>query len=394
MRGNTVKKRLVGVAVGLAAILALSACSKSGTKASSGSSTGNGGTTAAGSAATDPALAAAEKRVQDALKEPASVGVTKPLSKKPATGKNVTYLQCGVGICQQIGAELKVAAKSLGWNITLTDQGTTPEQIVAAWTRALSASKKPDAILTSGVPNVVYQRQLDQARQAGIAVVDWASANKPNTPGIIFDINPVVDNEERGKLLADYAAVQTKGTANSVFINVPDFPTLVAEKVAYIAETKAVCPKCTVANLDFPATDIGTKVPSAIVSYLQQHPDVNYLTMSFDDMSVGVSEALRAAGLDSKVKIIGQSSNKTAAESIKNDRGQVATIPQGVGQMAYKALDVLARHFNGDSLDADKANLLPIWIQTKDTIGDPNNLWKGPQSYAKQFTDLWLVGGS
>ncbi|MDT4942302.1 MAG: ribose transport system substrate-binding protein, partial [Pseudonocardiales bacterium] len=319
------------------------------------------------------------------------VGVTEPLSKKPDAGKNITYLQCGVGICQQIGDELTNAVKLLGWHMTFVDQGTTPEQIVAAWDRALSASPKPDAILTSGVPNVVYQRQLDQARQAGIPVVDWASANKPGTPGIIFDINPVEDNQERGKLLADYAATTTNGSANSVFIDVPDFPTLVAERDAYVAEMKSVCPACKTDTLDFPATDIGTKVPSAIVSYLQQHPDVNYLTMSFDDMSVGVAEALKAAGLDGNVKIIGQSSNQTAAQSIATGGLQVATIPQGVGQMAYKALDVLARQFNGDSLDADSANLLPIWIQTKDTIGDPNNLWKGPAGYADQFAALWHV---
>jgi ribose transport system substrate-binding protein len=369
----------------------MSACSKS----SSNNNGGNAITPAGGSQSStvsgDPALAPAATRVQDALKEPTSVGVTEPLSKKPAAGKNVTYLECGVGICQQIAAELKNAAKLLGWHINLVDQGTTPEQIVAAWDRALAATPKPDAILTSGVPVVVYQRQLDQAKSAGIPVVDWASANPPKTPGIIFDINPVEDNQLRGKLLADYAAADTKGKANSVFINVPDFPTLVAEKVAYTAEMKTACPACKVATLDFPATDIGTKVPSAIVSYLQQHPDVNYLTMSFDVMSVGVGEALRAAGLDKNVKIIGQSSNQTAAASIKTGAGQVATIPQGVGQMAYKALDVLARQFNGDSLNADSANLLPIWIQTQDTIGDPNNLWKGPKGYADQFAQLWHV---
>jgi ribose transport system substrate-binding protein len=370
----------------------MSACSKSSSNKTSG---GNATTPPGGSQSStvvgDPALAAAATRVQDALKEPTSVGVTAPLSKKPAAGKNVTYLECGVGICQQIAAELKNAAKLLGWHINLVDQGTTPEQIVAAWDRALAANPKPDAILTSGVPVVVYQRELNQAKSAGIPVVDWASANPPKTPGIIFDINPVEDNQERGKLLADYAATTTNGSANSVFIDVPDFPTLVAERDAYVAEMKSVCPACKTDTLDFPATDIGTKVPSAIVSYLQQHPDVNYLTMSFDDMSVGVAEALKAAGLDGNVKIIGQSSNQTAAQSIATGGLQVATIPQGVGQMAYKALDVLARQFNGDSLDADSANLLPIWIQTKDTIGDPNNLWKGPAGYADQFAALWHV---
>ena len=142
------------------------------------------------------------------------------------------------------------------------------------------------------------------------------------------------------------------------------------------------------------ATDIGTKVPGAVVSYLQKHPDINWITLSFDDMGVGVSDALRAASLNGKVKIIGQSSNQTTAESIAQGKGQVATIPQGVGQMAYKALDVLARRFNGDSLDADKANLLPIWIQTKATIGSPSDLWKGPAGYPQTFAKLWKVSGS
>jgi ribose transport system substrate-binding protein len=382
-----VKPRLASLIVGLAAAaLAVSGCSKEDSGGSSASDVSNA------AASDDPALQEAAAAVDEAVVEPTSVGVTEPLSKKPEAGKNVTFLQCGVGICQQIGDELDDAAKLLGWNMTYVDQGTTPEQIVAAWDRALSANPKPDAILTSGVPVVVFQRQLDQAAAAGIPVVDWASANPPGTPGITFDINPVEDNEMRGKLLADYAAVTLDGKANSVFVGVPDFPTLVAEQKAYEAELAKACADCTNEVLDFAATDIGTKVPSAIVSHLQQNPDVNLLVMSFDDMSLGVPEALRAAGLDKNVTIIGQSSNQATAESIATGGLQTATIPQGVGQMAYKALDVLARTFNGDSLDADK-NLLPIWIQTQETIGDPKTLWKGPEGYADQFAELWKVNG-
>jgi ribose transport system substrate-binding protein len=373
----------------MATLLAVSACSKS--TSSSGGSGGASSAPAGSSVAADPALAAAAKTVDAALKEPTDVGVTQPLSKKPPTGKTVAYLECGVGICQQIAQELDKAAPVLGWKIKHVAQGTTPEQIVAAWDRVLSSSPKPDAILTSGVPVVVYQHQLDEARAAGIPVVDWASANPPNTPGIIADINPVQDNQTRGRLLADYAAVTSKGKVNSVFVDVPDYPTLLAEQKAYVAEMAKVCSTCTTDTINFAATDIGTKVPSAIVSYVQQHPKINYITMSFDDMSVGVVEALRAAGLNTKISIIGQSSNKTAAQSIKSGGGQTATIPQGVGQMAYKALDVLARHFNGDPLTADTANLLPIWIQTKATIGDPNNLWKGPANYPQIFAKLWKV---
>lgn len=384
------KPRLASLASGLIAVaLAASACSKDDT---STDTTSSDDSSSSSEAPSDPGLAEAEAAVDAATVIPTSVGVTEPLSRKPDEGKIITFLQCGVGICQQLGEEFTVATQALGWEIRFEDMGTTPEQIVASWDRALAASPQPDAILTSGIPVVLFQRQLDQAAEAGIEVVDWSSANPPGTPGITFDINPVEDNEIRGKLLADYAAVTFEGKANSVFIGLPDYPTLAAEGVAYEAELAKVCADCTNEVLDFSAADIGSKVPSAIVSHLQQNPDVNLLVMSFDDMSLGVPEALRAAGLDQQVKIIGQSGTTASAESIADGGMQIATIPQGVGQMAYKALDVLARTFNGDSLDAD-AELLPIWIQDKDTIGDPTVLWKGPEGYQDEFATLWKLDG-
>ncbi len=379
------KARLVVVAA--AAAVALAACSSS-------SSGGAGASSSAGSSSS-PALAAASAAVTAALVEPTSVGVTTPLSKTPATGKNITYLTCGVGVCKQIGDQLIQATKALSWNLKQVPAGTTPEQIVAAWTTAINATPKPDAILTSGVPVSVFQAQLTQAAAEGIAVVDWASANPPNTPGIIFDINPVTDNEERGKLLADYAASKTGGKAKTLYLNVPDYKTLVAEQAAYEAQMKVNCPDtCTTDTLNFAATDIGAKVANATVSYIQAHPDINYVIPSWDDLGLGIPEALKAAGLDKQITMISQASNQVAATNIKNGNVQVATIPQGVGQMAYKAMDVLARHWNGDSLAADSANLLPIWLQTQATIGDPNVPWAGPTgppNYAAQFEALWKV---
>ena len=108
-------------------------------------------------------------------------------------------------------------------------------------------------------------------------------------------------------------------------------------------------------------------------------------------MALGVTEALVEAGLDANVKLVGQSGSVSAVDNIVNDRVQVMTIPQGQGQVAFKVFDVLARHFNGDSLDADAANLLPIWIQTKETIDDPSTPWAGPPGFEDEFAELWLV---
>jgi ribose transport system substrate-binding protein len=381
-----VKKRLAWIAAVAAAALLMSACSKDAntSEKASGSGAGSGSVVAA-----DPQLAAAKKKVDAALVEPTDVGVSQPLSKVPATGKNIAYLECAVGICQQLAAEYKNAAKLLGWKVTLVPQGPTPENIVDAWERALAL--KPDGIITSGTPVTVYQKQLDKAKSAGIPVVDYSSANKPNTPGIIGDTNPGEDNGVRGDLLAAYAASQSGGKAHSLFLNIADFPTIDLESKRYESYTKTVCPGCSVDTLNFAATDIGSKIPSAVVSYLQKNPKINWIVSGFDDIGLGVPEALKAAGLDKQAKMIGQSGSDAAAQSIKTGGVQVATIPQGVGQMAYKVLDIFARHFNGDSLSADTANLLPIWIQTKDTIGDPKDLWKGPKGYPQTFAKLWKV---
>ncbi len=381
-----VRLKVVGAAAGVS--LLLSACGDSTSDTSSGENTGSTGSTAAPASG---ALAEAAERVEAAKAEPTEVGVEEPLSRRPETGKRVTYLTCGVGVCQQIEEQLKVAVQPLGWQLSSVAAGTTPEEIVAAWDRALSSDPRPDAILTSGVPVSVYQEPLRRAAAAGIPVVDWASANPPKTPGIIFDINPVEDNEVRGELLADFVATETDGKAKTLSLNIPDYPTLVAQESAFKARMDELCPEdCTTETLNFAATDIGTKVPSAVVSALQSDPDINYIVPSFDDLGLGVAEALKAAGLDKRVAIASQSSNQVAASNIASGVVHVATIPQGVGQMAYKALDVLARHWNGDSLEAD-AKLLPVWIQTKETVGDPNDLWKGPKGYEEQFKKLWLI---
>ena len=366
------------------------ACGGSDDDSADSADTGSSSSTTDSGAASGE-LEEAQSRVDAATAEPTDVGVTEPLSKKPEAGKNIAFLQCGVGICKLIGDEMEDAAGALGWKLNRVDQGTTPEQIVAGWERALSLTPKPDAIVTSGVPVVVYQRQLDRAREAGIPVIDYASANPPNTPGIIADILPAEDNEERGRLMADYVATETDGKAKVAFLNVPDFLTLVAEQKAFEAHLKDLCDECSTEVLNFAATDIGTKVPQNAVSHLQSNPDTNFLVVSFDDLGTGVAEAIKAAGLDSKVKMLGQGGGVPALDNIKNDRVQVATIPQGPGQVAWKVIDALARQFNGDSLDATNANLLPIWLQTKETVGDAKAPWAGPPGYQEQFKKLWQV---
>jgi ABC-type sugar transport system substrate-binding protein len=367
-----------------AAMVTLAACSDddSGQSASS--------TTAAG-ASGNAALAEAKARVDAASVEPTGVGIEVPLSRVPDAGKNIYFLQCGVGVCKAIGDEHEAAAKLLGWNFTRIDMGTTPEQIVGAWNQVLEVTPVPDGVITSGVPSVVYESQLAELNKRGIPVVDYAATNATGDNGIIFDALPVQDNQARGRLMADFVAVESNCDATILFLNVPDYPVLVAEQVAFEGQMATLCPNAKTTVLNFAATDIGSAIPGAVVSHLQANPGTNWVVPSFDDMHLGVAEAVVELGRGDSVRMVSQNGAVHAVDNILNGRVQVASIPQGPGQVGYKVIDAFARHFNGDSLAPLTENLLPIWLQTKATITDPQLPWAGAPGYPDIFAKLWLV---
>lgn len=340
----------------------------------------------------DP-LAEAQARVEVALAAPTTMNRIDPLPQAPETGKNVTFIECGVEICNVIGNEMEGAADILGWNLTRVDQGTTPEEILAAWDVALTAQPTPDAIITSGVSAALIQPKLDEAAAAGIPVVDYASGSPAGTPGITADVLPITDNEARGRLMADWAAVDTNGAANVLFLNVPDFAVIDAEAQAFAAQLEEICPEtCSTEIANFAATDIGTKVPTDVVSYLQRNPETNIIVYGFDDIGLGVGEAIIAAGLEGQVKAVGQGGGVATLDAIANDRVQVATIPQGMGQLGWSAVDALTRIFSDIPLDTVEWPSVINWLQTKDTLTE--GPWMGitDPDFREVYAEIWQVG--
>lgn len=396
------RRRIVASSVAIfASVSLLAACSSSDTAEETTSPEVVSESTDAGEAdaetgdAGNDALAEATARVQLALLEPTVIGQEEPLVVAAPAGKNVTFLECGVEICNVIGNEVDDAAELLGWDVTRTPQGTTPEEILGAWDIALNASPTPDAIITSGVPSVLIQPKLDEAAAAGIPVVDYASGSPTGTAGVTVDVLPVGDNEERGFLMADWAAVETEGNAKVLFLNVPDYLVIDAGAQAFSSRLSEICPDtCSTEILDFAATDIGTKIPQDTVSYLQRNPDTNIIVYGFDDMGLGVAEAIQAAGLQDQVSAIGQGGGVATIDAIGNDRVQVATVPQGMGQLGWSSMDALARIFSNTPLDSITSRSgLPIWLQTKETLTETP--WMGSRSpdYRETYSQLWLIGG-
>ena len=84
------------------------------------------------------------------------------------------------------------------------------------------------------------------------------------------------------------------------------------------------------------------------MSYLRSHPSVNYVVLSESGaLGAGLPAALRAAGLNSKVKVIGQGGNQQTYQDVKS--GQVAGVtPSSLYGYDYSMLDALARKWSGE----------------------------------------------
>jgi ribose transport system substrate-binding protein len=137
-------------------------------------------------------------------------------------------------------------------------------------------------------------------------------------------------------------------------------------------------------------------VPKKLVAYLQTHPNVNYIDFSFADLLTGSQQALKAAGLSSRVKIVGQAlgSGPQVIKSIK-DGSVAAWVAQPNTYQSWLMVDAMARLSLGVPLSEErKAAKEPTWVVDSAAQAGPLAAlggWDGPTGYEDKFKQLWRV---
>jgi len=370
-----VKRILISAAAGLLAI-SLAACSSQDD--SSGTDVDESG------------VAAAKAVVEERSTAPeASELNLEPLTKLP-TGAVVDYMECAVIQCTDVGDQLDKIAPELGVKLNRIQTGGTPEEISAAFDRAVN--DKPAAVLVPAIPSSLWSKQLAALEKQGTHVIVWTTPDEPGNgiDKVFLDSAAYTAN---GELMADWVIADSDGAAKSVFIQIAAFPVLETMEKAYAAHLEKQCPACSYENVTVQGTDIGKNLPSRVVSYLQSKPDTDYVVISFGGMVLGVPEALKAAGLSDKVKVVSQAGLNLNFNYIK-DGGQAVDLTLSHLNLAYAALDAAARAINGQSLDELPASLPGIFL-TQDNLDfspEENTTWPMDEELENQYKTAWGVG--
>jgi ribose transport system substrate-binding protein len=352
-------------------------------------------------------LEEAQALVDEYSKPVTSVGVTEPISKKPDAGKKAVFVECNLPPCKAFADGAEQAAKLLGWDYTRITYEFTPEDEQSALQQAVDLS--PDVIMSSGQTPAFTLKARQEMKDKGIIFIDQSAVyeqdsltavgrvdSDPAPPTVL--INPAgFVAFQNGVLPASWAAVTTGGNVRALVVNVPDIPIVVPPAVAFKATLNNICPDtCSTVEVNATAGDIGTNIPSMVVSKLQEHPDTNYIYTTSGDFLLGVEAAVKAAGFND-VKIVDATPSQDDLNSMNS--GGIVEATTGLSNIVvgWRQIDAAVRYFNGDSIPSPVAftaddHSAAAWLQTRiytQENAPESNLWIAPDNYVEIFTKLW-----
>jgi ABC-type sugar transport system substrate-binding protein len=218
--------------------------------------------------------------------------------------------------------------------------------------------------------------------------VSDASSTDPVSAPFIYNTSTAPQNAVIGKYLAAEIVADSKGKANTLYVNLPAYQILAPLGASLQSYYKQYCPTCGFSTIGIAITQL-SNASSTIVSYLRSHPNINYVALSVADvLSPGLPAALSAAGL-SNVKIVGQGGSPTDFQYLANGQ-ELALVPYDFYSADYQMVDALARHFAAVPV---QMTALPLWLVTKSNLpSDHSQPFPVVSNSQAQFLKLWGKG--
>lgn len=308
-----------------------------------------------------------------------------PLSAVPEGKIKVASVTCTLGSCKP--GEFLKAAESLGWEATeeTYDLAKGPADYVAAVRRALQS--EPDALAMLMIyPRDIIKDELDQAREQGIALVDIGSGAAELGDGFISCVACKPGIGAYGKAEADFVAVDADGETEVGVVGDKTNASNIATTEALVEEFDRVGPAIEVHMVNASYAQTPQANAQAVVSAVQRNPNIEYLMFQGPDLLAGVPQALSAAGLADRVKVV--AIDPTAAEHVKmvDGGGVYAWVGGDSNVIWWRAADAIARHLAGDEIDPMPVPALRVI--TEDNFSPD---MYAPPNYESSYLEAWGV---
>jgi ABC-type sugar transport system substrate-binding protein len=346
--------------------------------------------------AADPAAAAvatAQARLDPLLPESWNDDLETdiPLTQAPEAGKRVAVIHYNNSAAADFVKYHPEAGAALGWEVELIPvDGADPQSMTNGILRAVN--EKYDFIVGQAASEAGIGEGLAAAKEAGVPVFLGSGVGEvKGAENGIYGNSSALDTQEGLLRAVDLAIVDSAGTADVLFVNAPDFPSLAPIDPAVQQLVAETCPDCSVTLLGIPASDLGGDIASNIVASLRSNPDIKYVVPSFTDLARGLPQALEAAGLGD-VQIIVSQPNEAAVPLIESGE-YAAGVLTPKQTFAWSVFDMMARYSVGMDVLQEENGEFNKRLWTTETIPPGQVSWD-PADLQERYKQLWQVSGS
>jgi len=370
--------RAIVAASGALLLFLVAGCSSSGGSSTEGPSD---------SAAAAQAVDAAQARLKPYLSKNDDLEVDIPLTRAPEKGKRVSLLYPNIPAGEVFASPFPDAAAALGWELDRSPfDSTDPQGMTNGIIRAVS--EKYDFIVAQGANAETIGPGLAAAKKAGIQVFLAGGYGDVNEEKGIYGNSFQKDVLSSNLALLDKMIVDSGGNGSVLLVNAPDFPPLKPVGAAAQERIGKECPECSITLLGISAADLSGDIASNIVATVRQNPEIKYVVAAFTDLSRGLPQALKAAGLDDVKVYVVQPDDATVHLIEKGDIDAGALPPKRT--FGWATVDMMARYSVGMPVLQDEVGEFNLWIWTPETMPKGQTSWD-PTDYQERYKKLWQV---
>ena len=334
----------------------------------------------------------AKEVIQHASTPPTRLTVTEPLPAKPKPGESVYYIGCGFPVCDQIFEGIKAGSETLGWKATkINIDQSNPATINSGVEQAIQNGAT--IVIQTGNEVASFEAALRTAKERNVLFLDGNTNNPQGDSGIQARVAPTnVMLPKYGELVGNLIVADSNGKAKVGFVRIKTYDNIFQEGFESVKKTlDERCPStCTGEEIIVGVQDFfNQKLPGRVVSYLQSHPDINYLVFGFGTPETGVVPALQEAGL-TDIKLTGFFPEPAQQAEIEGG----ASLPwpgAPLGVEGWQFVDAAARIRQHVDMEGYDQLGIPVWMINQDNLASATDYANAPEDYAEQFKRLWKV---
>ncbi|SLN25523.1 sugar ABC transporter substrate-binding protein [Roseisalinus antarcticus] len=285
---------------------------------------------------------------------------------------------------------MKAVGEEIGLEVVEWENQGQPSQWVQGFDFAIRDGF--DIInLISGISPDTVEPQVQAATDAGVRVMTSHFYDPSFEPHPLLSSSLPVGFNEIGKILANWATVNTDGNAKIALIVSREVPPTIPLVDGIETELAENCPNCEiVSEINVGVAEWGTKIQASLQSVLQANPEIDVVIPIYDSMSQFVVPALRLTGTLGDVKVATFNGTPFVLDFIQ--QGAISMdIGESLDWIAYATIDGHMRDICG--LEVPEKLNVPFYIfdsSNVETAGVPAQFDTGyGDAYISGFRTLW-----